>query len=361
MLRTDKLSPLQIYFMLILVVGLVNHVTIIPLLLQASAKDAWMGVLLSLGPLLLWVLLIAYIAKATHQRNFMGWLRDRTGVWLSSLIAALLSLYLFANAYITLKETIMWIQVTFLPQTPITVTGSVLLTLCYYSSRKGIKSLAIASGFLLPAVLAFGYFVMGSNFQFKRYELLFPPFMNGVMPAVKSAQYVAASIMELIVLLILQHYLISSLKRTHLFVLVLVMGGLTIGPLMGAIATFGLESVQLRYPSYEQWRLVTIGSYIAHVDFLSIYQWLSGAFVRISLMVLLISEVWRIKAPRQKNGFQFGLCGLLLVLVVAPLSDTGFLKLLTGYYTTVFWYLLALSLLLFLIVYIQARKKGESQ
>lgn len=361
MLRTDKVSPLQIYLMLILVVGLVNHVTIIPLLLQASAKDAWLGVLLSLGPLMLWSLLIAYIAHATGQRNFMGWLHNRNGVWLSSFIAALLSLYLFANAFITFKETIMWIQVTFLPQTPMSVTGGVLAALCYYSSRKGIKSLAIASGFLLPAVIVFGYFVMGSNFQFKRYELLFPPFMNGMLPTAKSALYVAASIMELIVLLLLQHYLISPLKRTHLFILVLVMGGLTIGPLMGALATFGMESIQLRYPSYEQWRLVTIGNYIAHVDFLSIYQWMSGAFVRIALMVLLISEVWRVKAPRHKNGLQFGIFGLLLVLVVAPLSDTQFLKFLTGYYSTVFWYLLALSLLLFLIVYFQAHKKGESK
>ena len=63
--------------------------------------------------------------------------------------------------------------------------------------------------------------------------------------------------------------------------------GLTMGPTIGAITEFGpIEAAKQRYPAYEEWGLGSIGRFIEHFDFLSIYQWLTGAFIRVGLLVI---------------------------------------------------------------------------
>lgn len=48
----------------------------------------------------------------------------------------------------------------------------------------------------------------------------------------------------------------------------IVLVGLTLGPLMGAIAIFGpFEAARMRFPAYEEWRLVTFGHFLEHIDF----------------------------------------------------------------------------------------------
>jgi len=44
-----KITPIQSYMIIMLSVGLMNHVIIIPLLLEASKRDAWLVVLLVLN------------------------------------------------------------------------------------------------------------------------------------------------------------------------------------------------------------------------------------------------------------------------------------------------------------------------
>ncbi|MFR9721672.1 hypothetical protein ACL00X_20305, partial [Aeromonas diversa] len=70
---------------------------------------------------------------------------------------------------------------------------------------------------------------------------------------------------------------------------------LTLGPTIGAIAEFGpFVAAKQRYPAFEEWRLVSIGRYIEHLDFLSVYQWFVGAFIRLSLLCFLTPDVLQI-------------------------------------------------------------------
>lgn len=47
---------------------------------------------------------------------------------------------------------------------------------------------------------------------------------------------------------------------------------------MGAISAFGPNvAATLRFPPLEQWRLITLGNYITHLDFLAVFQLLAGS------------------------------------------------------------------------------------
>ena len=97
--------------------------------------------------------------------------------------------------------------------------------------------------------------------------------------------------------------------------------GLTIGPLMGALTEFGpIEAATQRYPAFEEWRLAKIGRYFEHVDFLSIYQWLTGAFVRIGFLLFVTIELLGL-AQQKKRIWEtvvpaFILCTLPLFLLI---------------------------------------------
>ncbi|XRD23741.1 hypothetical protein AABM34_14730 [Lysinibacillus fusiformis] len=67
------------------------------------------------------------------------------------------------------------------------------------------------------------------------------------------------------------------------------------------------EASKQRYPAYEEWGLVTIGRYIEHLDFFSIYQWLTGTFIRVSFLLYIVADllkmtgdpkrIWQMLAP----------------------------------------------------------------
>lgn len=106
----------------------------------------------------------------------------------------------------------------------------------------------------------------------------------------------------------------------------LVLIGLTLGPLLGSIAIFGPEEASnQRYPAYEEWRLLKIGKYIEHVDFFSIYQWLSGGFIRISFGLYIIGQLFSFKT--RKRNVLIGISSLItFVAVLLPISDIEFVR-----------------------------------
>nr|WP_255654573.1 endospore germination permease [Cohnella sp. REN36] len=353
-----RISMLQVFMLLIMAIGLDNHVTVIPLLLHAANKDSWVSVILVLPLCLLWTLLPYWIARKTRQANLLLWLRNRVHPALALFLLIPFLFFFLMNAFITIKEVIVWTKVSYLPETPVLVTSLFLLALCVYTAFRGIRSIAICAGLLLPFVWVLGYFVMSTNFEIKRYELLFPVFTNPFSSIASCMVFAAGSFLEVFVLVLIQHHIADKFKWYHLMLLVLLISGLTIGPLTGSIASFGYKSAQIRYPTFEQWRLVRLGDYISHLDFLSIYQWLSGAFIRISLMLFLIADLMHLKKERARK-YTIGISAfILLLLVVLPLiNDMAYLRIVQWYYIGTFTIILFSSIWLLLAI-VWVRKKG---
>ncbi|MFC5452768.1 endospore germination permease [Paenibacillus aestuarii] len=360
-MSNPKITILQMCMLMIMSVGLVNHVTIIPILLDDADKDSWISIIFTIPLCALWVFIPFFIVKKTKQSNFMDWLKTNRLSWFKPLFITLFAAYLSANIFITIREVITWTKITYLPQTPLFVTRLTLLILCVYAAARGIKAIAIAAGMLLPLVWILGFFVMSSNFQVKRYSLLFPLFTTGSGPIMQCMADVSASLMELILVVVLQHHLKNNLKWWHLPLLVCMISGLTLGPVMGAIAAFGYEATKLKYPAYEQWRLVQLGAFVSHVDFLSIYQWISGAFIRISLSLFLLVDLFRPQSSKVRNiSYVLAGCALMILLSLIKLSDSMYTRLIKHFYLAVFGTLLIFSLLLFVLVFAKSKRKGNA-
>ncbi len=317
MAPTKKISILDVYFIFLLASGLTNHVVLMPLLLLTAKRDAWAGVLLATFLHLIWVYLYFAIMKRTRQQSLPMWIKKRLGNAGAGILLAAAFLFCFAMAMITLRETTTWIKATYLPQTPKVVVLLVLIILCIYIASNGLRSIAVMSGILLPFVWLLGHFVGLANLRYKNYSLLTPLFIDGVVPMLKSMMIAGGGLMEMVVLIFIQHHLARQTSYLSLAGLAVLLGGLALGPLMGAIANFGPEvASHSRYAAFDQWKLVTISKYINHLDFLALYQWLAGAVIRISLFLFIICDLMPVKRNRRRLALLILLGAILAGLIL---------------------------------------------
>ncbi|WP_171656408.1 GerAB/ArcD/ProY family transporter [Paenibacillus foliorum] len=351
-------SFLQICTILMLSIGMMNHVIVIPVLMEVAGRDAWISVLLASILFVPVFFLIAYIIQKTmsaQHRSIIEWLREKYGKWVAGCIAVVLSLTLFTSALFTGKDFKIWTSSSYLPETPPSVIAIILVGVAYYISLQGIRAIAYSSAVLLPLVIIFGEFVMISNYPHKDYAMLFPVFEYGKSQAINGILFVGTGFIEVMYIIFLQQHIRAKVKKRHVVILGLMMAGLTIGPVMGSIAAFGPVEAQIqRYPAFEEWRLVKIGNYIEHVDFLSIYQWVCGAFIRISLAMYMIGEL----IPKWKKLVSSLIALLMAILLVSEIGDITFLYVMKTYYFPITFYTL-LGMLLVLFLFVLFAKRDE--
>jgi len=345
-LKTESYSVLQISFILIQSIGLLNHVLVIPMLLDASGRDSWLSAIATFAVLIPFLLIVARVTRRLNRRPLMDYVTSGYGGAFARALAYAFALLLLVSAAVTCKDLTIWTTSSYLPLTPPSVIASTFVALAAFSAGVGLRSIAFSAAILLPFIVLFGEFVMVANLPHKDYGLLFPLFENGRWDWLRGIPYAGSGLTELLFLVFLQHKVSSRIRRRHLLLLGFLLAGLTIGPLMGGISEFGPhESALQRYPAFEEWRLVKIGSFIEHVDFLSIFQWVCGAFIRLSFTLWLIGQLFARKSALILSS------AAVFLLVVYPVGDIAFVNWLIRYYLPIdFYAMLGLSLLLLLLV-----------
>lgn len=333
MLRNQSISALLLYQMIILCTGISNHVLLSPVLLQVAKRDSWVAALLSLIPAIAFTCLLYWTLRRTGQANIIDWLQQRFGTTIQLLVSVLASLYFLYISFYTIKDMTVWTSVSYLPKTPISAITLAFILLCFFAAKAGIRPIAISAGILLPFVVIFGLFVGITNLQFKHYPLLLPILTHGYGPTLHAALLSCGGLFEIVMILYMRHHVSTVIRLPALLFVLLILGSLTLGVLTGSISIFGpFAAADLRYPAFEQWRLVTIGKYISHLDFLSIYQWISGAFIRVSLMLFLIPELLRARTERERTIILLLFSVLLFGFSLFPLSDLTFFNQLKSWY-----------------------------
>ncbi|TDF97603.1 GerAB/ArcD/ProY family transporter [Paenibacillus piri] len=322
---TIRINILQASMILLTSVGLMNHVILIPILLDIAERDAWFSALLTLVPYLLWTGLLYWIVKRSGQQPLFQWVESVSGKAVAAVLKLVFGVIVLLVALITLKDTITWAIASYLPETPAIALALLLVSICYFAAQSGILCISVMSGILFPVIVILGYFVMSANIINKDYSRLLPVMEYGLSPLLQGMYYVGAGYGELILLLLMQEHIVTRIKWWHLALLGIIIAGLTIGPITGSIAEFGpVESAKHRYPAFEQWKLVKIQQSIERVDFFSIYQWFAGAFVRISMSMYILCELSPFKGKRSKTVSLIVLALLMPVVILLPVSDIQF-------------------------------------
>ncbi|MBO9604515.1 MAG: endospore germination permease [Paenibacillaceae bacterium] len=345
-----SLSYGQVFMLGMTSVGFLNHVVLIPVILEKSQRDAWVAAIAAGLLFLLWTSVIAFIMRRTAQQPLFDWLAERFGQPVSWLFRIAFLLFLTMMGVVTLNDTTTWTKISYLPHTPYTLIAIMFCLSCLLAATYGIRTLALMNGLVLPLIVLFGFFVMSANFAHKDYSLLFPILEHGLAPIRDGFAVAGGGFAELLLILLFQHHIVRQVRWPFLLLIAVMLIGLTLGPLTGSLAEFGpAEASKHRYPAYEQWRLVRLGNYIEHVDFLSIYQWLAGAFIRLSLILVLSAECMPFAGSqqRQRKVWMLLLSFLFIAATLYPLSDTNYFAFLETYYFQIsLFFLFSVSLIL---------------
>ncbi|MDQ0202021.1 spore germination protein GerXB [Neobacillus ginsengisoli] len=323
-MKKQTISLLQMSLILIGSTGIINHVVIIPMLLDVSGRDSWITILFSSVAYLFLIPILFFIQKRMNGEQLFLWLRGNFGVFIAYPLMAIILLYLFFLSVVTLKETLTFLSF-YLPMTPKLFLGALFSIICFYNSRHGIQSIALTTGILLPIVFVLGFFVMTANFPNKDFSLLKPYLEHGISPIINGMIYPVSGYIELGFILYLHQYVNTKIKFTSFIWIGIIFITLTLGPTIGAITEFGpFVAAKQRYPAFEEWRLVAIGRYIEHLDFLSVYQWFVGAFIRLSLLTFLIPDLLQITNKKVKDGLQIFILGGITLLSTWSINDSSF-------------------------------------
>jgi len=359
-IRTN-ISFIQSIMIIMLSTGLMNHVIIIPIILDAAKRDAWISVLLAGACALAWIFILQTGIRKLNKQHLFDWLANAYHPFVGRMLAAVAGVYLFVLCMLTTRDTVYWIHLTFSPETPILVLTFIFLLISALNAYWGIQSLANTAGILLPFVIVLGFFIMLSNTPHKDYSLLKPILEHGMQPVWGGTLFAGAGFVEVIMLLFLQHHIKTRLSYLSFMIVILLLIGLTMGPVIGAIIEFGAEEAdKLRYPAFEEWRLLTIGRYIEHLDFLSVYQWFSGAFLRISLTMFLILDIFQIQSRKLKTWVLGGIFSAIVVVTALPFSDQFFLKMLSSFVLPYsLWGMLIFSVIIAGLISL-AHRKGKA-
>ncbi|QHW34098.1 GerAB/ArcD/ProY family transporter [Paenibacillus rhizovicinus] len=304
-MKERALSQWPIFMMMTLSVGLSSHVVVLPTVMDVSMRDAWMCGILAFIVIVPWLTVFVYgTIKRTKQVNIRMWLKERmtpAGAW---LVILPLIVFLLMSSFQSYIETTSWTSATFLPLTPDFVVQSVLMVMVAFAALSGLRTIAYMSCLLLPVVVILGDFVMSANMPDKDYTVLLPFLEHGWGRPLHGMIYAVSCSMELFLFIFLQHYMRNRIKLWQLITFSGFIALLMLGPTIGAITEFGpIEAEKLRYPAFSQWRLVSIGKYFEHVDFFAIFQWMSGAFIRISLGLIMIMELIPIRGRKGRLWF----------------------------------------------------------
>lgn len=298
-------SRIQILFVLLLFIGISNHVLIIPHLLNVAKRDAWICVLISYVILLLWGKVLSSILKKNQERvRLQDWLRPKVGKWVSNIILLFFLFYILVIGFISFYDLIVSVKIYFLPMTPSAYLVIPFLLLCTWAASTSLKTIVYTSAFILPIVWALGHFVAFTTMDKKDYSFLFPLFDADHVSIVHGVLIVLGGSVDLIVLFLLQQYFKKPISFLFIFILITLLTGLVLGPTIGSIVSFGPSiAADLRFPAFEQWRLVELGEHISHVDALAVFQLLCGAVIRISLCFYFIVHIFKIQSIRRKPLF----------------------------------------------------------
>ncbi|KOY83341.1 endospore germination permease [Lysinibacillus macroides] len=360
-----SIGILHVIFLSMTVIGLKNHVTILPPLLDTAQRDGWLSVLFAAVILFFWLFLLVYVQKKTQQKPIGDWLHQKIGKIGATIVIYTIAIYLIIVTAFTMVETLQWVNTTFLPQTPVIILLFIYTILCILLVTTSLQTMVILNVFVLFGVVVFGFFVAFTNIQVKNYDLLRPFFEHGFEPVIKGMIFPASGFIELFILLFLQHQYKERIRWYHFAIMLFILTGLTLGPLIGAITEFGpVEAAKQRYPAYEEWGLVTIGRYIEHLDFFSIYQWLTGTFIRVSFLLYIVADLLKMTGNPKRIWNMIAPPFFIICLPLIMLNENLFLKIKGNYIlTTTFIFFFVLSIFFVIIASLsdKSSQKGKTE
>jgi spore germination protein KB len=335
-----------------------SQISAVIILIEQAKRDAVVSSIIGCIAYFLYVFWVYRIIKnQAPNQSFLDMLEQKLGRLIASAVRCWIALYLICELFVVHKNIVTWVKSMIIPFTPIWAISLPLLLVCAYLAVKGIKPIAISFSILFPLMAILIIFIALFTIKYRHYDLLLPLFSEGTRPILEGATTILRAGMELFLLLLISPHIQGKLKWKHLVVMFSFVSIFIINGIVSILTILGpYEAEKQRFPLYTQWRLVRISSFVEHLDFLSMYQWLSSTAIFISLGLFFFGDL--LTSKQQHKKIAIFLCATVLFIgSELQINDSDFLSL-SKYY---FYPLSTLSILCWTVIaYLATRKRGLS-
>ena len=115
--------------------------------------------LLATLAILLWVFLLLYIHKKTNQKEIKQWLEEKLGKVWSTIFHIIVAFFFMLLAAFTMRETLQWINATFLIETPVFPLLIIYSVLCILLASTSLRTILITNAIVFYTDLQMSEFL----------------------------------------------------------------------------------------------------------------------------------------------------------------------------------------------------------
>lgn len=288
-----KINPIHAYFLCMCAIFSLGQISGAIILLEEAKRDAFVSSIIGSIAFILYAFwLYRIVNNLAPNRSFLSEIELKMGKLIAWAVRCWIALYLFCELFVIHKNIVTWVKSMILPFTPVWAISLPLLAVCAYLAVKGIKPIAITLSVLLPALLMLFLFMAVFTLKYRHYDLLLPLFSEGTQPILEGAATTFRAGMEFFILLLISPYIQGRFKWRHFVAVLSIIFVYIVNNVASMLTTYGpYEASKQRFPVYTLWRIVNISNYVEHLDFLSIYQWLTNASILISLGLFIVGDL----------------------------------------------------------------------
>lgn len=289
----EVISYRQSVFLLSMILPVTGHFLLLPTIFILGGHDAWVAILLAmpLGFLFGFVLFRLHLIYPTY--TFSDMLKQTFGKIVGNILNVGLLGYFHYLLLITFYGLLDFIQLFFLPETPMWALSTSFYLVVLYALYVGIESITRICEALLLIIIFTGLAVGIGTIAEKNYELLFPVFENGLASLFDGIILSVALYGEMILLLMVHLKKDYAKSKSLLFtntILVLLIALMFLGTVTGTLAVFGEEFVKtLVYPAQSVVRIVSFG-FIERFDIFGIAVMVFGSIIRASVLQISLYQ-----------------------------------------------------------------------
>ncbi|WP_308634908.1 GerAB/ArcD/ProY family transporter [Paenibacillus silvisoli] len=328
-----KINPFHGYFLCLSGMFSLAQISGINIMIEQAKRDAVISsVFGSVAFFLYGYWIYRIVRKQPPNQTFLEMLERRAGRLTAGILKLWIALYLCCELVVIHKNNVTWIKSMILPFTPIWAISLPMLLVCAYLAIKGIKPISITFAVLIPAIMILLVFMAVFTHKYRHYDLLRPFFSEGTMPILLGTVTTFRTGLIWFFLLLLSPHINGRYKWKHIALVMAMIALFYINSVIGFIASFGpYEAAKQRFPLFTQWRLVSISGFVEHLDFLSMYQWLSSSAIFISTCMFLFGRLLAAKPLGHKIAVTV-FSAVLFIIIELRINDTDFLAFSRTYY-----------------------------
>jgi len=300
---------------------------------QVAAQDAWISVFVAGAITLIPAWATGVLMAKFPKQSLIEIFPKLFGPFLGKLIGLLYAgLFLF-SAVLAVWRLEVFTARFLLPETPLLAIRGLFLLCLAYSAFSGTVPLIRTSAYIVPAGMV--VIVLVTLLPAARMEAsyLFPLFEFGYRRILDAAVMLAGWLCQIpLVIFMFNKYVQEKSRMGYVkkVVLAIILStfALELGAL-GALAAFGpVQTASMYYPAFEVARIISLGTFLEHIEVIFVAVWIAGIFVAAAFYVHALTDAMsNILNFRGKVWKTVIIAATILALVIWPFffRDLSFL------------------------------------